>query len=198
MDYLINHFPELSTNQIENLLRYQKLIVRWNDKVNLVSRKDIANFIHRHVAPCLCINRVVTFSSNSTVIDIGTGGGLPGIPLAITNPHVEFCLVDSIGKKITAVRDMIKQLNLSNINTQNIRAEQINRHFDYIIARAVTNLPNFLKEVSGLIDKNTKICYLKGGNFIEELKNISHYYIHNIGDILNDHNLSDKVILEIF
>lgn len=198
MNYLSEHFPELSASQLERLEKYQALITRWNAKINLISRKDIGNFLYRHVAPCLCLNRVFSFPSGVRVIDVGTGGGLPGIPLAITNPDATFRLIDSIGKKIAAVKDIVNQLGLSNVSTENIRAEQMVEKFDYIVARAVTNLPNFLKNIKRLVGENTRIFYLKGGDFSEELRDIPRYNLHNIGEILDDDGLHDKVLLEIF
>lgn len=198
MDIIERYFPNLPAEQISKLLLYFQLITEWNTKINLISRKDIGNFIYRHIIPCLCINRIITFEKGNFVIDVGTGGGLPGIPLAITNPDVRFQLVDSVGKKIFAVNDMLFQLELNNVSTQNVRVEQINEKFDYIVARAVTDLPDFLKNVKHLRKKTTHILYLKGGDFLNELKNISRYYIHNIREMLDDATLGDKVILEIF
>lgn len=198
MTYLHLHFSELEPDQLARLLAYQSLIMQWNDKVNLVSRKDIGNFLQRHVAPSLSINRIFSFPANARVIDIGTGGGLPGVPLAITNPKVNFCLVDSIGKKVTAVRDIVNQLGLENVDVQNIRAEQIDEKFDFVVARAVTNLPNFLREVQKLRNRGTRIFYLKGGDCTEELRGVSDHKIYNIGEILDDFELRDKMILEIF
>ncbi|MDE6432324.1 MAG: 16S rRNA (guanine(527)-N(7))-methyltransferase RsmG [Opitutales bacterium] len=198
MTYIDEHFPELLSDQVEKLLKYQKLICEWNDKINLVSRQDIGNFLKRHVAPCLCINRVLSFPVGAQVIDVGTGGGLPGLPLAITNPSAKFYLIDSIGKKIVAVKDMVEKLGLLNVNVEHVRAEQISKKFDYIIARAVTNLPNFLHHIRHLKKDNTRVFYLKGGDFSKELKNISKYRLYNVGEILDDESFSDKVVLEIF
>lgn len=198
MTYLHLHFPEIEPGQLARLLAYQSLIMQWNDKVNLVSRKGVRNFLQRHVAPSLSINRVFSFPANARVIDVGTGGGLPGIPLAITNPKVNFRLVDSIGKKVTAVKDIVDQLGLKNVDVQNIRVEQIDEKFDFIVARAVTNLPNFLREIQNLRKKDTRIFYLKGGDCTEELRGVSNHKIYNIGEILDDFELHDKVILEIF
>ncbi len=198
MDYIIDRFPEISFNQIKCLVEYQRLITDWNQKINLISRKDIGNFVHRHIVPCLCINRVVRFCNSDSIIDVGTGGGLPGIPLAITNTSANFCLVDSVKKKICAVQDMVASLVLNNVHTKCIRVEEIEQKYKYIVARAVTNFPNFLTYIRNIKKNTTKIFYIKGGNFLEELKNIENYRIHNIGEMLDDEALKDKVIIEIF
>ncbi len=150
MDYIIDRFPEISFNQIKCLAEYRRLITDWNQKINLISRKDIENFVHRHIVPCLCINRVVKFCNSDSIIDVGTGGGLPGIPLAITNTSANFCLVDSVKKKICAVQDMVASLGLKNVDVKGVRVEEIKQKYKYIVARAVTNFPNFLTYIKNI------------------------------------------------
>ena len=183
---------------LSQIFSYEKLLLEWNEKINLISRKDTENFIYRHVLPCLCINRVCGFKKNSSIADVGTGGGLPGIPLAITNPTIKFTLIDSIGKKIAAVSDIISALNLANVVTKNARAEDVGEKFDYIVARAVANFPTFLKNIETMRNKETKIFYIKGIDCEEELHCVGSYNIHNVGTLLDDVNFKDKVIVEIF
>ncbi|MDR2603257.1 MAG: 16S rRNA (guanine(527)-N(7))-methyltransferase RsmG, partial [Puniceicoccales bacterium] len=138
-------FPRLEESQLRQLVKYSKLLGEWNEKINLISRKDIQNVIGRHIIPSLSISAVGNFTKGEDVLDIGTGGGLPGIPLAIVCHETSFTLMDSVGKKILAVNDMVKRLNLQNVKTVNIRAEDFFDKFDKIVGRAVTNLADFLK-----------------------------------------------------
>ncbi|MDR3274246.1 MAG: 16S rRNA (guanine(527)-N(7))-methyltransferase RsmG [Puniceicoccales bacterium] len=197
MDAMARYYGEIPTDQVEKLCRYHLLISEWNTKVNLISRKDIENFWSKHIIPCLSINKVVRFKPEASVVDVGTGGGLPGIPLAIANGGTNFTLVDSIGKKALAVDDMAKKLALKRVKVRNSRVEEVAEKFDYIVARAVANLTDFLKNVSGLCKKDTQIFYIRGSDFGGELQGISNFYVHNIGKLLDDDDFADKVIVEI-
>jgi 16S rRNA (guanine527-N7)-methyltransferase len=196
--YLIKAvFDELSDEEVTKLARYVSLLLEWNVKINLISRKDVSNVIVKHIIPCLSIIRVTIFREYEHVLDIGTGGGLPGISLAIVNPHCNFVLLDSIKKKTVAVGDMVEKLCLKNVEVVNDRAENIHKKFDKIVARAVTNLGDFLLCASKLVKTPGRIFYLKGGDFADDLKNIKNYKLHNIASLTGLRDLDDKVVLEI-
>eukprot|EP00752_Nemacystus_decipiens_P002451 g2308.t1 len=145
-------FDELSDEQWEKVGRLGQLLTEWNSKINLISRKDIANVMKRHLIPCLAMAKALDFEDGIYVLDVGTGGGLPGLPLAICYPSVKFTLIDGTGKKIAAVADMAERLGLTNVRTFHVRAEEVHEAFDFVMGRAVTNLPKFV----GFIDKNLK------------------------------------------
>jgi 16S rRNA (guanine527-N7)-methyltransferase len=189
-------FCEFDNFQLEKLSKYAELLLQWNGKINLISRRDTANAIDRHIIPCLAMARIGKFSSGESILDIGTGGGLPGIPLAIAFPAVNFTLLDSIGKKITAVEDMIAGLGLKNAVAVNVRAENYSGKFDTIVARAVANMADFLKYAHPLLRKK-RILYLKGGDCSADLKLIKKYKLHNVAAITSIDALAHKVILEI-
>lgn len=173
-DYLV-----LSTVQIDQLSRLTGLYSEWNDKINLISRKDMDNFETRHILHSISIALYFSFPPGSKIMDVGTGGGFPGIPLAILFPEVEFTLVDSIGKKIKVVDAIKDELGLINVIPLNSRVETIKTRFDYITGRAVTALPDLTKLLNKNLrqDKNLEpksgIIYLKGGDYSDELKRIS-------------------------
>ncbi|MDR1891316.1 MAG: 16S rRNA (guanine(527)-N(7))-methyltransferase RsmG [Puniceicoccales bacterium] len=191
-------FPRLEESQLNQLARYAELLGEWNEKINLISRKDIQNVISRHIVPSLAISTVGNFTKGESVLDIGTGGGLPGIPLAIVHGETNFTLMDSIGKKIMAVSAIVKDLKLQNVKTVNVRAENFSGKFDKIVARAVTNLVDFLKYAKKLLKPKGKIFYLKGGDNADDLGLLKRCKLYNMSAITGIHELEDKVILEIF
>ncbi|MDR1413782.1 MAG: 16S rRNA (guanine(527)-N(7))-methyltransferase RsmG [Puniceicoccales bacterium] len=197
-DLISDVFPELDDGKLSQLVQYASLLRSWNEKINLVSRKDIKNCISRHIIPCLAFARVANFFPGETILDIGTGGGLPGIPLAIACATAKFTLLDSIGKKIAAVNAMISELGLRNVETIISRAEEVSGKFDKIVARAVTNLPDFMKYAQKLLRPNGKIFYLKGGDCRDDLKLLKICKLHSISDLLGSEGIEDKIILEIF
>lgn len=163
----------------------------WNSKINVISRKDMDAFYERHVLHSLGIAKVIQFKSGTKLLDVGTGGGFPGIPLAILFPECQFMLIDSIGKKIKVVNEVVKGIGLTNVIAQQERAEQLKGKYDFVISRAVTEFPTFYNWVKHLISKESKnelsngILYLKGGDLTEELGNyidrcllfdLSHYF----------------------
>ena len=175
MTLLSSYFPDLSTEQIRQFEALEGLYQTWNAQINVISRKDTDHFYERHVLHSLAIAKIVQFLPGSSVLDIGTGGGFPGIPLAILFPEVQFHLVDSIGKKIKVVQEVAASLGLQNVQASHARAETIKDRYDFIVSRAVTQMPVFLTWVKGKSAKknlhNLKngVLYLKGGDLSEEL-----------------------------
>ena len=170
------HFPFVTDKQLEKFEQLPSLYAEWNEKINVISRKDIENIFERHILHSLAIAKVCLFKPNSEILDVGTGGGFPGIPLAILFPEVKFTLVDSIGKKIKVVNEVKDALGLKNVYAEQIRVEQVKKSFDFIVSRAVTQMPEFVTWVKDKISKiqyhdldNGLIC-LKGGDLTEELK----------------------------
>ncbi|MDR1433217.1 MAG: 16S rRNA (guanine(527)-N(7))-methyltransferase RsmG [Puniceicoccales bacterium] len=196
-------FWELGDEKIAALEKYAELLTQWNAKINLVSRKDVLNVIVRHIVPCLSLARIADFSAGESVLDLGTGGGLPGIPLAIAKGDVNFTLVDSIYKKILAVSAMIRSLALKNARAVTVRAEDLTEKFDKIVARAVTNLGDFLKYSRRLLVPGGKIFYLKGGDcaadleLLADLKLSKACALHSLEETTGIGALADKVVLEI-
>jgi 16S rRNA (guanine527-N7)-methyltransferase len=177
-ELVLKSFPELSEKQKAQFNELQSLYEFWNAQINVISRKDEGNFYERHVLHSLSIAKVITFKNYTKILDIGTGGGFPGIPLAILFPECQFTLVDSIGKKIKVVQEVSKAIGLTNVEALHGRAEEVNDHFDFIVSRAVTAMPQFLKWTKGKFSRRNAharlngIFYLKGGDLEEELKGI--------------------------
>lgn len=176
VDLIYQYFPSISEDQKEKFSKLENLYKEWNSKINVVSRKDIDELYERHVLHSLGIAKVISFKKGAEVLDVGTGGGFPGIPLAILFPEVQFHLVDSIGKKITVVQNVANALGLENVKAEQVRAEQIHKKYDFIVSRAVTRLGTFLGWVKGKVKKEHShelkngILYLKGGDLQEELQ----------------------------
>ncbi len=160
----------------------QELYEYWNERINLISRKDIDKLEERHILHSLTIAQVIQFKPGTKILDVGTGGGFPGIPLAIMFPKARFTLVDSIGKKIKVVNEVIEALQLKNVTAQQIRAEELDGKFDFVVSRAVTRMPEFLRWMRGKVRKknfnslNNGILYLKGGDVEEEMNSIKARY----------------------
>ena len=169
-----------------------------NDKVNLISRKDFENFYLHHIIHSLSITKFELIKDENNIIDIGTGGGLPGIPLAIYYNKKNFLLVDSIRKKISAVDKIINKINVKNISTLNNRAENLDIKADIIICRSVSSIDNLIQWTKGLLNDEGRLILLKGGNVNKELKNISsRFTIYNLDDIYSENYFKDKKIIEI-
>ncbi|MEM9143567.1 MAG: 16S rRNA (guanine(527)-N(7))-methyltransferase RsmG [Bacteroidota bacterium] len=175
-DLIFQYFPNLSPIQMQRFRALEELYQDWNQKINVVSRKDIDEIYVRHALHSLGIAKFQTFRSGSEILDVGTGGGFPGIPLAILFPEVRFTLVDSIGKKIKVVDRVVQGLDLANVTTLHSRVEALHTQYDFIISRAVAAMPTFVHWVKGKIKKDSVherrngILYLKGGDLKEELK----------------------------
>ncbi len=203
-EIIFRYFPHLTEIQQTQFAKLFALYSDWNDKINVVSRKDIENLYINHVLHSLGIAKVMAFNPNASVLDVGTGGGFPGIPLAILFPETNFHLVDSIGKKITVVNAVAEGLGLKNINAEQIRAEQIKTKYDFIISRAVTRLKEFYGWVHQKVkDKSVHeldngILYLKGGDLDEELDELKKpYSLYNLSDYFKEDFFETKKVVYV-
>ena len=175
IELIQKYFPNLSAHQIEQFAKLEDLYKEWNEKINVISRKDMDSLYEKHILHSLGIAKVMEFSPQTKVLDIGTGGGFPGIPLAILFPEVEFTLIDSIGKKITVVKEVSEGIGLKNITAIHGRAEDLKGQFHFVVSRAVTQMPVFLRWLRGKFakeqfnPKHNGVLYLKGGDLAEEL-----------------------------
>lgn len=176
MTIIDHYFSGLTNLQQQQFAQLDPLYREWNSKINVISRKDIDELSIHHVLHSLAIAKFIRFLPGTTVLDVGTGGGFPGIPLAIMFPEVQFHLIDSIGKKIKVVQEIASALGLSNVNAQQKRAEELKSQYDFVVSRAVTSFPDFVAITRHLITKEQHnpipngILYLKGGDFADELK----------------------------
>jgi len=174
-DLIFSYFPELTELQKQQFSRLLPLYKEWNARINVISRKDIDNLYTNHVLHSLGIAKMTSFNPRASILDVGTGGGFPGIPLAILFPEARFHLIDSIGKKITVVKNVAEGIGLQNIRAEQIRAEQVKDEYDFIVSRAVTRLKEFYGWVHRKVSKESRhplyngILYLKGGDLEEEL-----------------------------
>lgn len=176
MDVITKYFKDLSDSQINSFNRLDELYRQWNEAINVISRKDIDNLYIHHVLHSLAIAKIIKFAPGTSIIDVGTGGGFPGIPLAIMFPEVNFHLVDSIGKKIKVVNEVSKSLGLENVTATQNRIEEITFKYDFVVSRAVTSLPQFVALTKKNITKRSinplhnGILYLKGGDMHDEIR----------------------------
>ena len=205
MNIITTYFPNLSESQINQFKQLEQLYKDWNSKINVISRKDIDELYLRHVLHALGIAKVIGFKSGTKVLDVGTGGGFPGVPLAIVFPDSSFHLVDSINKKLKVVSDVAESIGLKNVKTTHVRAENIKGKYDFIVSRAVTSMPEFVSWVEDKVakkhHKNIKngILYLKGGDLTQELKNFPKAKIYELKNYFNEDFFETKkvVYLEI-
>lgn len=199
-EIILKYFPNLTYQQKSQFQQLETLYKDWNEKINVISRKDIDEFYERHVLHSLGIAKIMEFADGTKVLDIGTGGGFPGIPLAILFPNVEFTLVDSIGKKITVVNAVAESLGLKNVKSYHERAEKIKDKFHFVVSRAVTQMPVFLRWLKGKFEKeqfNPKhngVLYLKGGDLGEELAGIK-CEIYNLKDQFEEEFFDTKKVV---
>ncbi len=197
-DLLERYYMEISQEKLEIYRSLYDLYKDLNDKVNLISRKDFENFYLHHIIHSLSITKFELIKDENNIIDLGTGGGLPGIPLAIYYNRKNFLLVDSIRKKISAVDKIINKINAKNISTLNNRAENLDIKADIIICRSVSSVDNLIQWTKGLLNDKGRLILLKGGNVNKELKNISsRFTIYNLDDIYSENYFKDKKIIEI-
>ncbi|MFC0321665.1 MULTISPECIES: 16S rRNA (guanine(527)-N(7))-methyltransferase RsmG [Olivibacter] len=201
---IYKYFKELTAIQKEQIDRLQDLYAFWNAQINVISRKDIDSLYERHVLHSLAIAKLVSFKAGATILDVGTGGGFPGIPLAILFPQTQFLLVDSIGKKIKVVKEVANALGLTNIQTSHSRAEQTPGKFDFVISRAVTRLGEFYPWVRNKFKKDSLhafpngILYLKGGDLTEEIAESKlHTELFPIADFFDEEFFETKYVVYI-
>lgn len=199
---ILTYFPDLTEKQIEQFDRLEELYQEWNAKINVISRKDMDQFYIHHVLHSLGIAKVMSFQPGTKILDIGTGGGFPGIPLAILFPDTHFHLVDSIGKKITVVKEVAKALKLGNVEAQQARAESMVRKYDFLISRAVTRMINFYPWVKGKIKREdfnefqNGILYLKGGDVDEEMEELDKSYVtYHLSDYFKEDFFETKKVV---
>jgi 16S rRNA (guanine527-N7)-methyltransferase len=203
MDIIHKYFKNLSATQIQQFEKLQELYEDWNLKINVVSRKDIDELYLRHVLHSLAIAKVVQFKPGAKVLDVGTGGGFPGIPLAILFPETQFHLVDSIGKKIKVVNEVVEGLGLLNVKTTNGRVEEVKDTYDFIVSRAVAEMETFVRWTKGRIAKKQNhalkngILYLKGGDLAEELKLYTSATIYNLPDYFEEAFYETKKLVHL-
>ncbi|GIM53260.1 ribosomal RNA small subunit methyltransferase G [Capnocytophaga cynodegmi] len=201
MECINKYFNNLTEKQISQFEKLKPVYEQWNAKINVISRKDMDSFYERHVLHSLAIAKIVSFLADSEVLDVGTGGGFPGVPLAILFPQTKFTLVDSIGKKIKVVEEVCKELDIKNVTAINSRVEQIDKKFDFIVSRAVTQMPEFVKWVRGKIKKSSKhsldngILYLKGGDLTEELVSFKNVQLYEISNFFSEEFFETKKVV---
>ena len=201
LNIIKSNFSDLTNSQIKQFNSLPKLYKDWNSKINVISRKDISELNIRHVLHSLSISKVIKFLPKTKILDVGTGGGFPGIPLAIMFPEVSFHLTDSIGKKIKVVQAIANALGLKNVITDQIRSENVNQQYDFIISRAVTNMSSFVKIVDGkFLTKNKHqlkngIFYLKGGDLTKELESFETARIYKINSYFSNTFFETKKIV---
>lgn len=198
---ITNYFPDLSPAQIEQFSKLEELYKDWNLKINVVSRKDIDELYLRHVLHSLAIAKFIEFKPGSKILDVGTGGGFPGIPLAIMFPQVQFTLVDSIGKKIKVVEEVVEGLGLTNVVAKHQRVEEEKEQFDFVVSRAVAAMPTFMRWIKGRISKKSNheirngVLYLKGGDLEEELKDYTTIEIYDLKDFYKEEFFDTKKLV---
>lgn len=181
VEKIFEYFPDLTAIQKKQFEQLYPIYEEWNSQINVVSRKDFEFFYERHVLHSLGIARMVNFKPGTEILDVGTGGGFPGIPLAILFPDVKFYLVDSIGKKIMVVKEVAAALGLKNVRAEHKRADEVRHKFDFVVSRAVTHIDKFIPWVANKLKKEQKnaypngILYLKGGDLKEEFANVKNY-----------------------
>ena len=201
MNIIRSNFSDLTDSQIKQYESLMSLYESWNNKINVVSRKDISELNIRHVLHSLSIAKIIKFIPETKILDVGTGGGFPGIPLAIMFPEVSFHLTDSIGKKIKVVKAISNELGLKNVVAEQIRSENVNQQYDFVISRAVTNMTDFIKIVDGKVSSSNRnslangILYLKGGDLTNELKQLKNVKTFNISSYFNDIFFKSKKIV---
>jgi 16S rRNA (guanine527-N7)-methyltransferase len=203
MEEILKHFPNLTDVQKEQFQQLDALYHDWNEKINVISRKDIDALYTKHVLHSLGIAKIQSIEPGTYVLDVGTGGGFPGIPLAILFPETRFYLIDVIAKKIKVVQAVADALGLKNVKAEQIRAENVKGDFDFIVSRAVTNMPDFVSWVKTKIKKQHKhelkngILYLKGGDLTEELKDFPKATLYDLADFFEDEFFETKKVVHL-
>jgi len=204
MEIIKKYFPDLTARQYEQLAQLGPLYKEWNEKINVISRKDIDQLYERHVLHSLAIAKYIQFTPGTSVMDVGTGGGFPGVPLAILFPETNFFLVDSIAKKIKVVEGVSQSLGLTNVRAQQNRAEKVDGQFDFVVSRAVTAFPKFVslvrKKISGKQQNElvNGVLYLKGGDFSDELEPFkNHVQVYALSDQFEEEFFGTKKLIHL-
>ena len=203
MEFILKYFPELTEVQISQFQQLESLYQDWNSKINVISRKDIDQLYVKHVLHSLAIAKIQKFEPGTYVLDVGTGGGFPGIPLAILFPETRFYLIDVIMKKINVVKAVAEALELKNVKAEQMRAENVKGDFDFIVSRAVTNMPDFVSWVKDKVKKQQKhelkngILYLKGGDLREELASFPNATEYTISDFFEGEFFETKKVVHL-
>jgi len=203
MEIILKYFPNLTEEQISQFEKLQELYKDWNLRINVVSRKDIDELYLRHVLHSLAIAKVMEFKPGAKIMDVGTGGGFPGIPLAILFPETQFHLVDSIGKKIKVVHEVVQGLGLKNVKSSNCRVEEIKDTYDFIVSRAVAHMETFNRWVKNKVHKKHRhplkngILYLKGGDLTEELQNFPKATVYDLSDFFKEDFFETKKVVHL-
>lgn len=201
VDIILKYFPSLSEQQLTHFEKLEGLYQDWNQKINVVSRKDIDELYLRHVLHSLGISKIQRFNEGAEVMDVGTGGGFPGIPLAILQPEIQFTLVDAIGKKIKVVNEVVDGLGLDNVSAHHSRVEDLDGQFDFIVSRAVAAMPTFVHWTKGKIKKDQSherkngILYLKGGDLTEELAGYQNAQIYELSEFFEEDFFKTKKVV---
>jgi len=201
LDLIKKYFPDLTDDQTAKFAQMESLYKDWNLKINVVSRKDIDEIYLRHVLHSLGIAKIQQFNPEANILDVGTGGGFPGIPLAILFPETNFHLVDSIGKKMKVVNEVVEGLQLTNVKTTNARVEEISGNYDFIVSRAVAAMPTFVHWTKGKIAKKSQhelkngILYLKGGDLTVELRDYPKARIYELRDYFEEEFYDTKKVV---
>ncbi len=203
MEFILKYFPDLTDVQINQFQQLEALYQDWNSKINVISRKDIDELYLKHVLHSLAIAKIQKFEPGTYVLDVGTGGGFPGIPLAILFPETRFYLIDVILKKINVVKSVAEALELKNVKAEQMRAENVKGDFDFIVSRAVTNMPDFVSWIKDKIKKQQKhelkngILYLKGGDLTEELATFTNAKEYNIAEFFEGEFFETKKVVHL-
>ncbi|MDB4754959.1 16S rRNA (guanine(527)-N(7))-methyltransferase RsmG [bacterium] len=202
VELILKYFPDLTDHQKQQFSQLESLYAEWNDQINVISRKDIDQLYERHVLHSLGVAKIIQFTNGTSLLDVGTGGGFPGIPLAILFPKCRFHCVDSIGKKIKVVNEVAEAIGLTNLTAENQRAEKVKDKYDFVISRAVTRMKPFINWVHGkTLKKNSNkllngILYLKGGDIIDELAEIKRdYNVFNLCDHFTEEFFETKKVV---
>ena len=201
MTIIQKYFNDLTNEQLSQFAKLELLYKDWNSKINVISRKDIDELYLRHVLHSLSIAKLISFKDGTSILDVGTGGGFPGIPLAILFPNCKFHLVDSIQKKITVVNNVVKELDLKNVKTSCSRVEAISEKYDFVVSRAVTNMKDFVSWIKFKINKNSfndfknGVLYLKGGDLEDELKSFKNVKTFELSEIFNEDFFVQKKVV---
>ena len=201
MKIIQKYFKGLSKEQLIQFTKLEVLYKDWNSKINVISRKDIDELYLRHVLHSLSIAKLISFKDGTSILDVGTGGGFPGIPLAILFPNCKFHLVDSIQKKINVVNNVVKELDLKNVKTSSCRVEAISEKNDFVVSRAVTNMKDFVSWIKFKINKNSfndfknGVLYLKGGDLKEELKSFKNVKTFELSEFFNEDFFNEKKVV---